>query len=285
MSIGAATSQRPELFEDYDGFVEKFKPKKTTDDCYTPPEIYDAVLSWVRNEYGIDESATIIRPFYPGGDYEREEYPQGCVVVDNPPFSILASIVRFYHERGVHYFLFAPALTTMGAAVYETGGCAVCASATITYENGAQVHTSFVTDLEDGLAARSAPDLHELLERVNDEIQKRGKVQLPTYDYPYELLTAARLGWMSTHGTELRIKHGQCVRVSALDAMKGAGKSGVFGGGLLLAERAAAERAAAERAAAERAAAERLNATVWQLSDRERAMLALLDKQVERRGV
>lgn len=24
-------------FEDYDGFVEKFKPKKTTDDCYTPP--------------------------------------------------------------------------------------------------------------------------------------------------------------------------------------------------------------------------------------------------------
>ena len=24
-------------FEDYDGFVEKFKPKLTTDDCYTPP--------------------------------------------------------------------------------------------------------------------------------------------------------------------------------------------------------------------------------------------------------
>ncbi len=29
---------------DYDGFVEKFKPKKTTDDCYTPPEVYDVVL-------------------------------------------------------------------------------------------------------------------------------------------------------------------------------------------------------------------------------------------------
>ncbi len=25
--------------EDYDAFVEKFKPKKTTDDCYTPPEV------------------------------------------------------------------------------------------------------------------------------------------------------------------------------------------------------------------------------------------------------
>ncbi len=32
----------------YEEFVEKFKPKKTTDDCYTPPIIYDAVLNWVR---------------------------------------------------------------------------------------------------------------------------------------------------------------------------------------------------------------------------------------------
>ena len=27
----------------YEGFVEKFKPKLTTDDCYTPPAVYDAV--------------------------------------------------------------------------------------------------------------------------------------------------------------------------------------------------------------------------------------------------
>ena len=26
---------RQQTFEDYEGFVEKFKPKKTTDDCYT----------------------------------------------------------------------------------------------------------------------------------------------------------------------------------------------------------------------------------------------------------
>lgn len=40
----AATSQNKELFEDYEGFVEKFEPKKTTDDCYTPPKIYDTTL-------------------------------------------------------------------------------------------------------------------------------------------------------------------------------------------------------------------------------------------------
>ena len=34
---------REEKFNDYEGFVEKFKPKKTTDDCYTPPAVYEAV--------------------------------------------------------------------------------------------------------------------------------------------------------------------------------------------------------------------------------------------------
>ena len=45
-------SVNPEdIRNDYEGFVEKFKPKKTTDDCYTPPHIYEAVLQWVREQY------------------------------------------------------------------------------------------------------------------------------------------------------------------------------------------------------------------------------------------
>ena len=28
----------------YQAFVDKFKPKKTTDDCYTPENIYKVVL-------------------------------------------------------------------------------------------------------------------------------------------------------------------------------------------------------------------------------------------------
>jgi hypothetical protein len=39
---------------EYQGFLDKFKPKKTTDDCYTPDNIYNVVLDWVVNEYGID---------------------------------------------------------------------------------------------------------------------------------------------------------------------------------------------------------------------------------------
>ena len=62
-----ATSQNKEKFEDYDGFVEKFKPKKTTDDCYTPEIVYNAIADWVANEYNLDKSV-FVRPFYPGGD-------------------------------------------------------------------------------------------------------------------------------------------------------------------------------------------------------------------------
>lgn len=54
--------------EEYADFVDNFKPKKTTDDCYTPANIYDAVADWVSNEYGADRSC-FVRPFYPGGDY------------------------------------------------------------------------------------------------------------------------------------------------------------------------------------------------------------------------
>ena len=83
-------AKNKEKFNDYGGFVEKFKPKKTTDDCYTPPAVYDAVLQYVRETYHIADDVPIVRPFYPGGDYENYDYPEGCMVVDNPPFSIFA---------------------------------------------------------------------------------------------------------------------------------------------------------------------------------------------------
>ena len=34
----------------YKEFVDKFKPKKTTDDCYTPDVIYKAVKDWAIKE-------------------------------------------------------------------------------------------------------------------------------------------------------------------------------------------------------------------------------------------
>lgn len=95
---------------DYEGFTEKFKPKKTTDDCYTPPLVYDAIRRWIGDNLMKLDGVEVVRPFYPGGDYERFDYPEGCLVLDNPPFSILSRIRRFYHLKGIRYFLFAPRL-------------------------------------------------------------------------------------------------------------------------------------------------------------------------------
>lgn len=77
-------ASRQATFNDYEGFVKKFEPKKTTDDCYTPDAVYDAVLDWACKEYGIRKDG-VVRPFWPGGDYENFDYPEDCVVVDNPP--------------------------------------------------------------------------------------------------------------------------------------------------------------------------------------------------------
>ena len=48
--------------EEYQAFLEKFEAKKTTDDCYTPDNIYDAVKKWCIERYGL-KGKKIIRPF------------------------------------------------------------------------------------------------------------------------------------------------------------------------------------------------------------------------------
>lgn len=41
--------------ETYEEFVDKFKPKKTTDDCYTPLEVYETVKEWAIKKFEIPE--------------------------------------------------------------------------------------------------------------------------------------------------------------------------------------------------------------------------------------
>ena len=267
------------LFNDnaeYAAFKEKFKPKKTTDDCYTPKQVYDAVLAWVAAEYKLPPETLITRPFWPESDFMQWDYPDGCVVLDNPPFSLLATIIRWYCARGISFFLFGPALTLFTAT--EQPVCYLATGADITYENGAVVPTSFVTNM-DRMRLRTAPKLRATVMEANARALRDRKTtaELPKYVYPDCVITAAAMQKLSKYGAELNIPPEDAIYTSALDAQREMKKT-IFGGGFLLreraaAERAAAERAAAERAAAERAAAERAAAHVWTLSARERAML------------
>ena len=258
--------------EAYKEFVGKFRPKKTTDDCYTPDNIYKAVADWVAQEYGVDRKM-FIRPFWPGADYQEADYPDGCTVVDNPPFSILAQIKDFYIGHGIRFFLFCPTLTALSGI--RAGVCIIAAGCKITYANGANVNTSFCTNLEPETILRSAPDLYQMVDRENKANEKAATKTLPKYEYPDNVITAAMAYHYSQHGIPYKLRPADCVRISELDAQKRVGKS-IFGGGLLLSEKAAAEKAAAEKAAAEKAAAEKADATVWELSEREQEIVRSL---------
>lgn len=250
---------------EYEAFVDKFEVKKTTDDCYTPENVYNAVADWVAQEYGLDRVA-FVRPFWPGGDFERFAYPEGCVVVDNPPFSIRAQIVDFYTRRGIRFFIFSPALSLL---VRGRRVCHIAVGVTVTYANGAEVPTSFVTNLEDA-ALRTAPALYRAVKKANDDNLAQGKKHVPKYEYPDYVVTAAIAQRWCRYGVDYRVGYEDAVFVSALDDQAATGKE-IFGGGLLLSDRAAAERAEAERAAVDRAAAQR-----GELSARERAIVAKL---------
>ena len=268
-------------------FLDKFKPKKTTDDCYTPENVFSVIEDWVAREYNLDK-ATFVRPFFPGESYQDREYPAGCVVVDNPPFSILAEIIKWYDRKGIRFFLFGPGLTIFSARQVDV--TYICVGADITYANGAQVCTSFVTNL-DTCRARTAPDLYRLIEVENDKNVKGSRVHPPKYAFPDCVITAAILQRWSKHGIPYRLEKQDCTRISALDSMKEVGKA-IYGGGYLLSEKAAQVRAEAERAAIAAAAAgggmtqcgtlvsvNGESRIAWGISERERAIMKRLGQE------
>lgn len=210
--------------EEYKAFVDKFKPKKTTDDCYTPENVYNAIADWVAKEYSLEKS-TFVRPFWPGGDYERFDYQHDSVVVDNPPFSIISRICEFYEKNGIKYFLFAPYLTNFST---RTASCHIITDATILYENGAEVNTSFLTNL-DKYVVRGTPDLYQIIKKVNDENMKAQRKSLPKYVYPFEVLTSTDVGKFSKYGVPYALSGKDAVFIRAMDAQRKVGKA-IFGG-------------------------------------------------------
>lgn len=164
------------------------------------------------------------------------------IVVDNPPFSILAEIRKFYNEKGIRYFLFAPSLT-----FFNTDSTAVCTNISVTYENGARVNTSFITNM-DSCQVRTAPELFKSIEKQNKINEKEMKAELPKYEYPDYVITSTRMGIFSKYGIDFRIPKEGCHFIRCLDAQKEKGKA-IFGSGFLLSESQKAER--------------------WKLSDRE----------------
>lgn len=251
--------------QEYDAFVEKFKPKKTTDDCYTPPAVYEVIRNWVFDRYHLAPSTPVVRPFFPGGDFENETYHPGEVVIDNPPFSIYARCVRFFLERDIPFFLFAPNLTLFPPKM-ETAQHAkltyIVTDAAIIYENGARIRTAFVTNLSPGTCLLSAPGLGQAIK----DVQKSDTPIRPRYLYPDELVTTTRLNRLAYLGIEYAVPFSEVVAfTTAIDAQK-AQKKSIFGGGILV------KSTEGRRISVVQREAEKGRIYVYSLSEREKAL-------------
>ena len=192
------------------------------------------------------------------------------IVVDNPPFSIISKIISFYADNGIKFFLFAPSLTGFSTAQIEKS-TTIATGATITYENGAKVSTSFVTNLEGDYIVRTDPVLLKDVEEMDAKIRKEKRVELPKYEYPSYIVTMAMMCTWAKYGIWFKVPRGQGVQIQALDAQKEEGK-GIFGGGILLSEKARIE---AEKARKPQVyeLSEREQTIVWELSDREQTIV------------
>ena len=248
-------SQNPIVFHDYESFIAKFQDKeKTTDDTYTPPDIYEAVLSYVRSIYPM-EGKEVLRPFYPGGDYEHAEYPEDGVVIDNPPFSMFTKICKFYSERRIPFFLFGPGLTIFSCLKY----CSVVVVAPqIEFSNGANVQCNFATNLIGDTLVTISPELSKAIAACPSQPQK---ASLAKYQYPKELLSVSDLQTMAKGNLPFSVNRNEAVIVRKLDNHPK--KGGLFGNHLLISEAAAVKAAA-------------VKAIPITLSDRERAIIERL---------
>ena len=230
----------------YEEFVEKFKPKKTTDDCMTPAPVYDAVRDYVFNHYQVD-GLVIDRPFWPGANYQEkaEAYGSDVLVLDNPPFSKISEIISYYLERNIKFFVFIPALTGLSSIKKFKDQVTMLIGASIVYENGAKVPTNFVTNLTTEPLVVADQALIKALKQANH--QKPAKVK---NIYPPELLSSAELFRKGQAGCDFTIANSAklVTKVDSVYSNKRK-KYGVFGGALVVDQAKAKELAAKELAA------------------------------------
>ena len=262
-------SQSSIVFNDYEGFLAKFADNpKTTDDCFTPRDVYEAVVKYVGTVYDMTDKV-ILRPFFPGGDYVNADYPENGVVIDNPPFSMFTKIVAFYSTYKIPFFLFGPGMTITSACRYCT---AVFVDNNIIWENGAVVRVDFASNLYGDLIATTAPTLRQMLA----DCPSQRKPGLPQFNYPAEVVRVSDFHVMCCGDVDYSLRRSEVHQTKKLD-----GKDNMFGEFFLVSTNKGQEKEAARLKAQETARlkaqeAARLKAQDIELSDREKRIVEKL---------
>ena len=205
-------SQSSIVFHDYESFIAKFSAEnpKTTDDCFTPQDVYQAVVDYVGTIIDMSDKV-VLRPFFPGGDYENAEYPYNGIVIDNPPFSMFLPIVKFYTARKIPFFLFGPGMTIVWASKYCT---VICINNNITFENGAKIQCNFASNLFGDTVAMTAPRLSQAIAACPSQIVKPKNAQ---YAYPDNMLCVSDLQAICKGGVDFAVSRTETHMIDKMD--------------------------------------------------------------------
>ena len=261
------------VFHDYESFLAKFNDNpKTTDDCFTPKDVFEAVVAWVGTQVDMKDKV-VLRPFFPGGDYVNAVYPENGIVIDNPPFSIFVEIIKFYTIRNIPFFLFGQGKTIMSCVKYCT---AIIVTDLLTYENGARIYTNFASNLFGDTVIMTAPKLNDMIFSCPSQ---NIKANLPSYNYPSELLSFSQMQTICRGGVEFSVKRNECQVVKNLDNHP----KQLFGEHILISSAKAIEKVGAIERSKElaRLKAEQSGMSInIELSQRERQIVQTLSEHI-----
>lgn len=186
--------------ETYEEFISKFREEnkpRTTDDVMTPWPVYCAVRDYVIKKFRIPEDWEILRPFYPGGNFEAVDYSGGKkVVIDNPPFSKLSKILRFYEEREIPFFLFSDGKTVF-CRLHSNPNHSVIFGAKILYRQRVDVFSAFEINL---LKPYTVCADSTLFEAVKAACPPRAKGARKFYQWPRNVIIFSTLNRIAEHG-------------------------------------------------------------------------------------
>lgn len=203
--------------DEYNDFVEKFKPEASTDECFTPKEVYDKVCDFVEEEYDVIRD-NFVRPFYPGGDYQKYKYKDTDIVVDNPPFSIQGKILDYYIKNNIKFFLFCDGLSVFRRLDKNRDISIVVIDYSIEYENGCKINTAFVTNLDNRSCIK-----------IRKNFLKQKKDDIKRYKLPDEVIYIKQLTSLSRNEIEMDIDSRYYKYINTLDNY-----SDIYGGGIIL---------------------------------------------------
>lgn len=110
--------------------------------------------------------------------------------------------------------------------------------------------------------------------------RKRSDSRRRSIEYPGELLRSTEVGRFSRAGVDFSVPKEEALIVSKLDEQRATGDT-IFGSGMLLSRRAAEAKAIATKKA-DAYIASRVDAVRWELSERERQIVAELSKEEQR---